>query len=291
MDTSVLRTFKSLSIVHLWLFIFLRSLCDKNGNVKQNYTAIQNLIRGARIGENTGLDLTIQQIREKLGELAYLGIIRSKEGEIFDDTKRYVAPLYPIRLSKEYLVITPNDPGAFNQEELYLLKEREKNRDEHIKHLNATIKKLREENKLIKAGNPQEFKTVKKDGTVDQRGMEFQRLWAWFTILGIQQAFQKIVSDSEPEEYKMMPDYRIMAVWLSVYGLEMIEALLLKMYMNNKANEIKSTAGTDWPNSIIRYIYGSLKGMKEKQPRSGKEDNNETWRKRYVPAGGWKDND
>jgi len=257
MDTSVLRTFKSLSIVHLWLFIFLRSLCDKNGNVKQNYTAIQNLIRGARIGENTGLDLTIQQIREKLGELAYLGIIRSKEGEIFDDTKRYVAPLYPIRLSKEYLVITPNDPGAFNQEELYLLKEREKNRDEHIKHLNATIKKLREENKLIKAGNPQEFKTVKKDGTVDQRGMEFQRLWAWFTILGIQQAFQKIVSDSEPEEYKMMPDYRIMAVWLSVYGLEMIEALLLKMYMNNKANEIKSTAGTDWPNSIIRYIYGS----------------------------------
>ena len=295
MNSLALRTLKSLSIVNLWVYIFLKSLADKSGYVRTSYTNIQKLVYGARIGDKTKLHLTISQLRRKIGELAYLGIVKPKSIEErnreIKKGSKYVSPAYPIQIVPEFMSIFPNEyvNSKFDEQDMLLLIEESKRREEHIKNLNATIRKMREEIKHFRAGNNiQTVNTINKNGTLNERGAEYQRLWAWFVILGIQAAFLKITTTKDDTGLK--PNYKIMAVWLSVYGINLIEGLLSKLYMNGKIEEIKKLSGNSWPDAVVRYIYGALKKMKEGEK---KDDNNreKTAEEVYVPAGGWKNDD
>jgi hypothetical protein len=93
----------------------------------------------------------------------------------------------------------------------------------------------------------------------NKRAVQFRKMWSWFVLLEIEGAFTKLTfKASAPDVPSKDPDYRVMALWLSQFGIDAIEALFAKFYMNKRLTYIKEQAGIDWQNAIMRFIFGSL---------------------------------
>ena len=108
-------------------------------------------------------------------------------------------------------------------------------------------------------------------------------MWAWFVLLDVEAAFTKIVAKND--SYEKVLDYRTLAVWISAYGSDEIEGLLHNFYMSKRLEDLKIDAGDRWPETVLRFIYGSLKKTQEKSKHNKNSNNME---KNYEPRGGFR---
>lgn len=268
-----------------WIFYVVREFALQSGTnkVTQGLAKIEVAIRGAKI-DGRFLNIGISGLHKRLRQLAYHGFILQGPNAERDDDTESVAYMQPIMISPEF--ISGSIPRELfqliNADELEELNNKIGELESLRKKYYDQTKRLREEVRLSRSMFVPEFKLLNKDGSVNRQSIQFQRMWAWFVLLDIQAAFQKIIYKSkDPDTPVQEPDYKTMAVWLSRFGMDSIEALFLRFYESNRMKDLKESAGDKWPERVLAYIYGALK-------KNHKETKHEKGTNDYVPAkDGW----
>lgn len=265
--------------IHLWIYLVLRSLADKRGVINTPRKKLNELVSGIKLG-NRIISLNLSDLRTRIGELAYYGILESYSNAKPHHARKYISPETPIRINRLFMDFIPmNYRNLIDVEDMAVLKIKLDKSDDMRRTLNDTIKRLREEVRLSRSRYIPEFKMVNKDGSLNKRSVEYQRLWAWFVLLDIQEAFERIIIKNE--EPKKEIEYRTMAVWLSMCGLDAIEGLLSKFYMTRRIADLKEEAGDKWTGAVLRFIFGSLKRIQKTRPEKEYSEDS------YKPRGGW----
>jgi len=291
-----LEILKSLNAIQLWVFILLRSICNPLGFVKKEGSLgyIAKMLGSLTMDDGKVVEVRPSSVKARVGELAYLGVLKFDPNVPANHIGKTRQCLWPLRIEKDFMNFLPTkyrNPEIV--EEIEGWKAKLKRSDDLKKEANDTIRRLRGEIRISKSSFTPDFKLYKNDGTINKRSVEFQRLWAWFVLLDIQQAFEKATPPKRPQEIdlfsdesaKIQPDYATMSVWISTYGLDAIEALLHNFYMNNRLKDLKIDAGDRWPQAVLRFIYGALKKSSAKTNK--KENEREFSEEKYEPRGGW----
>lgn len=275
-----LNILKQLDPIYVFLFLILRSVCNQNGKVPLNLQKLITLTRGAKICGGERLSLSTRSIHYRLKRMAYEGLLKEKQGAERDRDKKIVAYQNPITLTEEFLVFLPDHIANMVPRQEYEDLKSELEESEAIRsRQHKRLQKAREKAKQARSVFTPEIKMHNKDGSINKRSVEFRKLWAWFELLEISQAFVKMKEVNEDSDaFEATADYKLMGVWLSSFGMDLMEEVFLRFYNNKRLDALKHDAGDEWPDAVVRYLYKTFQGVKKE-----KKSEDDVGDYQYVP--------
>lgn len=267
MEQRELTVLKNLDPVDFFLFVMLWLSSDEKGIVRKTQKEIRQLVHGARMSMESGhrIVLSVKGLYKHLRRLTYVGILEPANGSQPDSRTREQKHATPLRLRVPWLQDLRQDIlDQVSQAEYDRLKKELDRVDARRKEEWKRNKKLSEELRAMREGFSPQFITENPGEDQSARDYAFRRLWAWFTLLEIEEAFVK-VKEKAPEEFEPDLDYSLMGMWLSRFGLELMEEHLLKFYMNRRLNELKQDAGGKWPDAVVRFLFATFRNVKKER--------------------------
>jgi hypothetical protein len=285
-DTTPFSIVTELNYPRLMLFLLMMSFADKEGKVQISLLKLLKLLNGVGSNKERPIVLTSNEFRDQLKKMTYLGILRARGSAEPNHKAKTVMYQQPICIQESFIHFMPRSLlSGIDSQEVLRLKTEIREDTEHAKKLNQVIRRLRREVKLSHVTFIPEFKMENKDGSINKRSVEFRKLWAWFILLEIDRAFERVnYKTSDPENPIKDLDYGIMAMWLSKYGLENIEGLLAKFYGNQRLTSLKEEAGETWPTAVKQFIFASLKRQKQGTKNESQSTNYKSRRPERDPG-------
>lgn len=269
-----------LNYVGLMIFVLLLSLADNRGKIQVSMLRVLKTLNGSGSNKERPIALTQSEFRERLKRMAYMGILQKQESAEPNHHAKTIMYSSIMRLEDQFVRFMPRTLlSSMDSEEIVKLKTQMKADGDHRGKLNKIITRLREEIRLSHQTFIPEFKLENKDGTINKRSVEFRKMWAWFVLLEVERAFEKIkYKNSDPDNPIKDLDYQTMAMWVSSYGIENIEGLFMKFYGSQRLMYIKEESGAKWPEAVKRFIFGALR--KQNQNTKQEKDYEST---KYKP--------
>ena len=267
------RVITKLNYIRLMMFMIMISLADPKGIIHLSIFKLHALIKGTGSNKERPISFTMAEFREQLKRLTYQGILVSRGSAVPNERAQTMMYKQPLQLNGKYIYFIPRTLLTnIDSDKVVKLKLDKQDLIKRKKELNEIIGKLREDVRLAKTTFIPNFKMENKDGSVNKRSVEFRKLWAWFILLGIERAFERIkYKSSDPDNPIKDLDYQMMAVWVSKYGIENIEGLFARFYENGRLQDLMEEAGDKWPGVVKRFIFGALKNIN--QNKSTKQGN------------------
>lgn len=257
-----------LSHAGLFLLIILRASANRKREIRIRYEAVCRTLRGMQVSDGRKINLDVRDLQRMFKHFAYLGIIQVKAGAEPNKSARTVAYHSPVTITQDFFDLLPKNVVVASVQEYMQLRSDFIDMENSKGLLLNDLRRLRAENKELSSGrqfNP-DFKIKKKDGSINQNSVQFRKLWALFILLEIDDAFVKTVADDDKIGQTL--DYGLLATWISKFGMETIEPILMRFYENGRLDEIKETSD-NWRDSIRRFLYGAFKKSHQESPQDG----------------------
>lgn len=284
-ELSPMARLKELDPVNRFIFFVLRSVCSDSGEFPGDLSRLQLLINGADVGTGR-LSLTIRGLNSRLGYLTYIGILSPDPQAEPNEKKQWWKPRNPITVSDQFIQnLFPKMQSKRVSGEEYELLQEELERSEALREEQSNvIARLRKQLRQADQVYTPTFKMVNKDGSPNKQAEQFRRVWAWLVLLGVDQAFVKSREHIGNGKIEMTLDYRTFSLWISRYGLGLIEGVCMNLYTSGRLDQIKEKSDDRWKDSVVRYLHGAFKKTHEEgRDQSNGHRNNGGERYEYTP--------
>lgn len=266
-----LSVLRGMDAMDVWLFLVMRSICQANGSIqiKSRVGPVERIARlasGYKDLAGSTVSVNTKTVMTRLKKFAYLKIIQLDNPPNVDENIKVADYATPIYITKEFMDLVPNPKGYISPEVVEDMQEKYRLAEAEIRGLKRGNASLKKEIKVAMAPVKPIFKLENQDGGRNERGHQMRRIWSWFVLLDIHDAFTMLAEGKDGNIEKKI-DGKVLGQWMGMYGIDVIESILLTFLMNSRLDSIKEEAGEEWKSSIRRFLVGSFrKETKKKKP-------------------------